>query len=391
MVEYRRVSPSEADKYERIRMYAFHPDNGPWDEGDVDRASPGERYGLFEDDELRSISRQYTFDARFRGEWITLGGLGTVATPPEHRHSGYARRMLGDVVGTYAAESIPLVALWPFETAFYRQFGWTTANRVSTYECDPDALVGIGDDEGTFRPVEPEDWRSLQTVHLTAGEGETLSLRRSETWWRRRIFTEWGDRRRHVYRYDRDGTPAGYVVHSLDDDHLQVAYMAGIDHEAYRELLGFLGDHRAQTDRITFERAEESELFALVTEPNAIECTVEPGPMVRVTDVEMALETVPYPDDVEGTVTLAVDDPLGSNNDETVRLRVEDGIGETIRNPDGDPDARLDIGTLSGLVVGSHDAATAVRRGGVTVESPDVRGRLDRLFPPEKVFLREFF
>lgn len=397
MVDYRRVSPSEADEYERIRQYAFHPEDGPRTDGTVEQSSPGERYGLFEEGQLRSICRQYTFDARLRGEWITLGGLGTVATPPEHRHTGNARRLLCETVHSYAAESIPLVALWPFETAFYRQFGWTTANRVSTYECEPHMLVGVGDGEGRFHPVEPTDWRSLRAVHLTAGEGETLSLRRSAAWWRRRIFSEWGDRRRHVYRYDRDGDPAGYVTHSFDDERLEVAYMAGVDHDAYRELLGFLGEHGAQTDRVTFERPAASELFALVADPDAVECTVEPGPMIRITDVETALEAVPYPDDLEETITFDVHDPLTTGVDGTFRLRVAGGTGDVEPVGEGDPEAavdrnaRLDVGTLSGLVVGSYNATAAARQGGLAVESSDVRRRLDRLFPTERVFLREFF
>jgi len=391
MAEYRRVSPPEAERYERIRRYAFHPDEGPRDEESVDRSGPGERYGLFEGGTLRSISRHYAFEARLRGEWITLGGLGTVATPPEHRRRGYARRLLRAAVETYAAASVPLVALWPFETAFYRQFGWTTANRVTTYECPPDALVDLGGETGTFRSVDPDDWESLSEAHVVAGEGETLSRRRSGTWWRRRVFTEWGDRKRHVYRYDRDGTPAGYLAHSVEDDTLEVASMAAVDHDAYRELLGFLGTHGSQVDRITFQRAAESDLFALVENPESVECTIAPGPMVRVTDLETALEAVPYPDGVEGTVTLSVDDPLIANNDTTVHLTVEDGTGTVERVPAADADANVAIGALSALVVGTHDATAAVRHGGVTVERSAVRRRLDRLFPPERVFLREFF
>lgn len=391
MVRYRPVEPSEAERYERIREYAFHPDEGPSDDVTADRDSPGERYGLFDDGSLCSICRQYTFDARLRGTWIRLGGLGTVATPPERRRQGYARRLLSEAVRTYAADSVPLVALWPFETAFYRQFGWTTAHDLSRYQCDPGVLVDVGDGTGQFQRVEADDWESLRTVHLTAGEGETLSLDRSERWWRRRVFSEWGETQRHVYRYDRGGDPAGYLAHSVDDGRLEVAALGGVDHDAYRAVLGFLGDHDAQIERVSFARPSGADLFAIVDDPDAIECTVEPGPMVRVTDVARALETVPYPDAITAEVTLAVEDPLLERNDGRYRLRVADGVGKVEAVPGSNPDATLSVGDLTALIVGSHDASMAARLGTLTVDDPAVVHDLDRLFPPERVFLREFF
>ena len=391
MVEYRPIAPSQDDRFERIRQYAFHPADGPHERGTTERSGPGDQYGLFAGEQLRAICLEYSFDARLRGDWIELGGLGTVATAPEHRQQGHARQLLRGAVQSFASTSVPLVALWPFETAFYRQFGWATANKETRYECDPEALVGIGDGVGCFAAVEPDEWRSLREVNLAAGEGETMSRKRSETWWRRRIFTKWGDERRHVYRYDRDGSPAGYVVHSVSDGHLEVDSLGAVDHDAYREVLSFLGNHRAQIDRIAFERTAESELFDLVTDPSAVDCAVTPGPMIRVTDAASALETVPYPDGVTSSVTLSISDPLVAANDGIVRLDVTDGDGNVEQAPDETPEAHISIGTLSGLVVGSHDTETAVRAGGLSTEGPDVRQRLDRLFPPERVYLREYF
>ncbi|MFB6202299.1 MAG: enhanced intracellular survival protein Eis [Halorhabdus sp.] len=390
-MEYRPVSATQADEYERIRHYAFHPDDGPYRDGSVDQSSPGTRYGLFADGDLRSICRQYTFDARLRDEWIDLGGLGTVATPPEHRRQGYARRLLRDAVRTYAEQSVPLVALWPFDTAFYRQFGWTTANRITTYECDPAVLESVDHSKGTFRPVDPDDWRTLRDVHLAAGDGQTLSIERTEAWWRRRIFARWNDQSRHVYRYDRGGTPAGYVVHTVSDDRLDVAYLAAVDHDAYRAVLAFLGTHGAQIDQLSFERPGEPVLFDLVDDPGSIECTVRPGPMIRVTDLTNALETVPYQEGLNETITLAVRDPLVGRTDDTVRLAVSGGDGDVSRNPNADPDVTLGIDVLSSLLVGATDVSTAVGHDQMDVRRSTGRDVLDRLFPQADVFLREFF
>ncbi|WP_181687185.1 GNAT family N-acetyltransferase [Halorhabdus salina] len=389
MVEYRPVAGEDMDAMRRIRQYGFHAEAGP--APDDDGPTIGKPFGLYDHDSLVSIARHYTFEARLRGEWIDLAGLGAVATPPEHRGEGYASQSLQASVDHLAEEGIPLVALWPFKTAFYRQFGWTTANYVHHFECEADTLTDLESGGGSFVPVEPSDWETLKSVHLAAGEGETLSLDRSEQWWTDRILRSWEQDRRHAYRYDRDGAPAGYLVYEVEDGTVSVTYMGAVDHDALRALLSFLGRHGAQVGDVAFERVEGAELLDVISQPQEVECTLKPGPMVRVTDVTMALERTPYPDAVEADLTLSVTDPLVPDNEGCYRLHVADGTGVVDPAPDNDPDVRLEVGALSGLIVGARDATETARAGTVEFVRPGVDRTLDNLFPTERVYLREFF
>ncbi|MFB6129132.1 MAG: enhanced intracellular survival protein Eis [Halorhabdus sp.] len=395
MHRFRPISTAERDEFDRIRRYAFHLEDGPLpreDDSDGDAESPlGTRYGYFDDGELTSICIHYTFETRLRGEWLEMGGLGAVATPPEHRREGNVRRLLEASLETF--ESVPIVTLWPFSTAFYRQFGWASANEITRYTLPPGQLAAIAEPDGEFRPVDPDDWRTLRKVHLAAGREETLSVRRSEQWWRRRIFHAWGDDRRHVYAYVREGTPAGYVVYDVeqgDERDLVVEYLGARDHAAYRAVLGFLGDHDSQVDRIILDRPGDSTLFDVLREPQKVDAELRPGPMVRLTDVTTALEAVPYPDGVDERVVLAVSDPLLEENDGVYRLLVEDGEGLCRSKPDATPDVTLDVGALSRLLIGARSVDTLATVGDLSADA-DARETLARLFPPERVFLREFF
>lgn len=392
MIEYRALTSAETETFDRIRQYAFHPQEGPPDSSDdTDNSEMGDRYGLFDGGELVSVCLQYDFEARLRGEWIDLAGLGTVATAPEHRRQGYAGELIRESIRSFAAQGRPLVTLWPFETGFYRQFGFSPANTVTHYECAPSVLTGLGEGNGEFKPVGPSEWQSLSDVHLTAGEGETLSRRLREAWWRRRVFREWGEDRRHVYRYDRGGMPAGYLADAVEDSELAVAEMGAVDHDAYRELLGFLGRHGPQIEQVAFERAGDSSLLHLVPEPEALECTIEPGPMVRATAVEMALAATPYRDGTDAAVTVAVTDPLTPDEAETYRLDVRDGSTSVQSTPAENPDLTIDVGTLSRLIVGALDVPAAEKCGDLAIESAAVRSTVAELFPAEQVYLREFF
>jgi len=395
MREFRPISAAERTAFDRIRQYAFHAEDGPHvtdagEDGD-DHPPIGTRYGYFDEEKLASICIHYTFEMRVRGEWTTVGGHGAVATPPERRREGNVRRMLRESLRTF--EVVPLVTLWPFSTAFYQQFGWATANEITRYSVPPETLAGVSEEPGEFRPVEPDDWRDLRKSHLAAGRGETLSMRRSEQWWRRRIFHEWGEDRRHAYAYYRDDTPAGYVVYTVerdDTDELDVKYHGARDHAAYRAVLGFLGDHDSQVDSVSFARPGDSVLFDTLGDPQAADVELLPGPMVRPTDVPAALEAIPYPDGLDERVTLSVDDPLLPENDGTYELLVEDGDGSCRSVTADAPDVTVGVGPLSRLVIGARSADTLATVGDLTAD-PATRETLAELFPSERVFLREFF
>ncbi|ELZ29505.1 hypothetical protein C475_02613 [Halosimplex carlsbadense 2-9-1] len=400
------VAPLSADHYDdfrRIVDYAFHPEEGPRTYDDEPERI-ADRYGAFVGDNLVSICGHYDFRANLRGEWVPLAGLAAVATPPEHRREGHVAALVEDALDRWRGE-YPLAALWPFSRSYYEQFGWATANTATTYTCPPEQLAfARGAAQGRARPVEPDEWRALQSVHETAAEATTLALkRRSETWWRERVLSEGGDDRPWAYVWERDGQPRGYLVYTFEDDgegfgerRLAVDDMAAVDHEARLGLLGFLADHDSQTTDIRFESDDRTDLLDLVDDPDAVGCEVETGPMVRVVDVVDALEACPYPETASADLTVRVTDERAEWNDGRFRLTVEEGTGECERVAvaDGDStsaDATLDAGTLSQLVVGYHDAAAARRVGDLSVVEESVAETLTALFPPERVYLRTFF
>jgi len=400
------VVPLSADRYDdfrRIVDYAFHPEGGP-QEYDDEPERIADRYGVVVDDELVSVCGHYDFRARLRGEWVPLAGLAAVATPPEHRRAGYVGALVDDALARWRGE-YPLAALWPFARSYYEQFGWATANTATTYTCPPEQLAfARGAAEGRARPVEPDEWRALQSVHETAAEATTLALkRRSETWWRERVLAEGGDDRPWASVWERDGDPRGYLVYSFedagegfDDRRLVVDDMAAADHEARLGLLEFLADHDSQATEVRLPGEGRTDLLDLVEDPDAVDCEVETGPMVRVVDAADALEACPYPTGASADLTLAVTDGTAEWNDGAFRLTVDDGTGECEPVDAGgesavDADATLDVGTLSQLVVGYHDAAAARRVGGLSVAEESVADALAALFPPERVSLRTFF
>lgn len=399
MVEFRAVPAARHDRMAELLQYAFRPEDGPASVDGV--ATPQstlfDRYGVYDDGDLVAVCKLYTLEARLRGEFVALGGLGAVATAPEHRRRGYARHLCRGALETYREADVGLVALWPFSTPFYRQFGWATANTYTEYEFAPDALPTYHP-SGQLRRLGPDDWERLRRVETAVGRGTALSLRRSEGWWRERTLAGWdGGTDPYCYGYERDGTLEGYVVYTVDDEAgtttLTVDDLAHADEEAYRGLLDFLGGHGAQVERIRLRRRVETDLLDRVADPDAVTCTVEPGPMVRLTDLTH-LRRLDWPDR-DLTFTLGVSDPLLDRTDGVVRVTVEDGTATVDWDADGttaeDADVTTDIGTLSQLVVGTHDVETAARLDHVRIADDSLRAPLGAVFAGRPVCLREFF
>ena len=182
-----------------------------------------------------------------------------------------------------------------------------------------------------------------------------------------------------------------YTVADDADRTLSVSNFAAVDEEARRALFAFLGTHGAQIERVTLQLPPDADLLHRVDDPGAVDCTVESGPMVRLTDVGH-LERLDWPDS-DLACTLAISDPLLDRNDGLFELSVSGGTAtvDPISSSDSTADVTVDIATLSQLAVGTHGVDAAERLAGLEIRDESVRDPLEDVFQPESVYLGEFF
>ncbi|EMA11534.1 Predicted acetyltransferase [Haloarcula vallismortis] len=392
MSELRPVPVTDCEACQRILQYAFTPETGPVtpdSDGDWPPSLFDQR-GLYHDDSLRAVCKLYYLDTTVRGAATTVGGLGAVATPPEQRGQGYAADLCRHALREYREAGVDFVTLWPFSTPFYRRLGWGTANTYRRFDLPPSALPD-SDVAGQMVRLDADDWERLRQVETA----RTLSLRRSEAWWRERTLADWdGGGVPYCYGYERDGDLRGYLVYTVADDAdrtLSVSNFAAVDEEARRALFAFLENHGAQIERVTLQLPPDADLLHRVDDPGAVDCTVESGPMVRLTDVGH-LERLDWPDS-DLACTLAISDPLLDRNDGLFELSVNGGTAtvDPLSSSDSTADVTVDIATLSQLAVGTHGVDAAERLSGLEIRDESVRDPLEDVFQPESVYLGEFF
>jgi len=401
MSEFLPIPNDHRMEYQRILGYAFSPADGPVVQKDVDDwpsslfdARGVYRTGHGEEKPPVSVCKLYSLDAWIRGEYRQIGGLGGVATPPEHRQQGYARELCRGAVTEYRDNDVSLVTLWPFETGFYRTLGWETANRIVTYSMAPDALPSAAVD-GRFVPLSQTDWEDLRTVEVAAGTDVALSVRRSQQWWEERTLANWdGGGRPYCYGYKRHGELSGYLVFTVEEtesgESLSVQHIAYTDEQAFEALLTFLGRHGAQIETVSLSLPPAVDLFARVPRPDAISASVHSGPMVRLTTLS-PLASLDWTG-VELPLTMSVSDPLLDSLDGQFVVKSDGGkITVSAReDPLEEPDFDVPIGTLSQLYLGAADMETALRVGGADCKESLVEP-LSTVFTPAFVWLQEFF
>lgn len=423
-MEYRPLPDDHDEPFRRLLNYAFSPEDGPdFDLGDpperpetfspravydtpegagadeadrdADEAPAGDADGddVPDADDLRAACGFYAFSARVRDRWLPAGGVAAVASPPETRRQGHVAALLDGLLREFRGAELPFSLLWPFEYAFYRRYGWATANRYAVTELPPgDLASAVPDPAGRFRRLSPDDHEAMDRVHERWAD-EGLALDRTEGWWRHRVFSSYGEDP-YVYGWERDGDLRGYLVYRVetegDDTVLDVRELAAVDYEARRQCLRFCRDHDSQVDRLRLRGPVETSLFDTLADPRAAEVELHPGPMVRAVDVERAIEALPVPESVAGSVVLRVDDEFCPWNDGTVEVAFRDGAA-TCSPTGANPEVRTDVGTLSQALVGALPVARLREYGRLSVLDEAAGERLAVAYPAEPVYLREFF
>lgn len=412
IMDYRPIPEAHTERVRRLLTYAFRPESGPdLDDEEHPRPDIYHRRGLYDvdadtpeddldPDDLQVMCAYYDFTARLRGDFHRVGGVSAVASPPESRRHGFIADLLSHLHREFRAKGIAFAALWPFEYAFYRRYGYAMSQQYTETRLSPEALNAVvPDSAGSFRRLDADDWAAVDEVHR-AWATEALSLRRTEGWWRTRAFRGW---RKDPYAYgweDESGDLRGYLFYTVDEDgddkRMTVHELAAVDDEARGHLLRFCRDHDSQVDEVqVYSHRDDPTLLDTLADPRAAEVRIKPGPMVRIVDLEAAIDALSL--DSTGVnsarLTLAVDDDHCEWNDGLFTLEVgSDGIDcRRCDDDDAVADVSVEIGALSQLVVGSRSVADLERTDDLTVETDAAREMLAAVFPSERVFLREGF
>ena len=159
------------------------------------------------------LSRTFIFPMTIRigRAEVRMDGIGGVATPEEHRHRGYSRRVLEAAVDLMTAGEAPLSMLYGIPH-FYPRYGYATLG--PEYTIAPVSLDERAELPASYvaRDGRPGDLAALQRLYRDEIACAVGPVARDDTWWVwRKLERALAPGTDEVRVVERDGRIVGYA------------------------------------------------------------------------------------------------------------------------------------------------------------------------------------
>ena len=281
----------------------------------------------------------YPFDAYVRGTKVQLAGVGSVAVSPEHRRRGVADALMRSALHDLRERGTAFSMLYAFRTSFYRKHGYGVAELVHQLAFAPSNLPA-SEEALRVRRLTQGDRPAVQALYeeVAAARGH-FALARRPQWWSERLWNypgEW-----LVYE-GRGGTIEGYLHYEVDSSNgafklaLTLTEFLAATPEAHRGLVGHLASLSDQVVEIHHAAPADNAWLAILKTAQNLRPGAEiavfsdtggvaNGAMLRITDVEKALQSLPVAPDARGEIVLDVHDDVIAGNARTWRVVARDG------------------------------------------------------------------
>lgn len=400
--EIRWLRPDDAPQYAATVGYAFEV---PPDETATyvkHTYDPSIMLGLFQDQDLMSVATMIPYQMLWDGAPVPMGGIASVAAPPEARRRGYTGRLLQACFERMRAAGQAVSALYPFKFEYYRMFGYELASMRAVYKFPPEQLAAFGKAPGCVRRLEPDETAIpvLQPVYDAWAERTHGALvRETRDHWLNGVLRPWSKwaRRVAVWAPARDAAPEGFLLYRLEEEAgervFAVREFIALTPAAQRGLLGFICNHDSQDKWAKLPLPpHDLPLLSLLPDPRSAKATLDPAWMLRLIDLPAALAARRCDPAAPGRLVLRVADATAPWNDGMWLLEAEAGrLSARPATPGAAADAAVDMAALSQLYAGYTGVADLALAGRLQVQDPRAAAALQAWLPRRPAYFAEFF
>lgn len=334
-MQIRKVQAEEWVQFKKIQSIAFlFPIDVPSSEKRV-RENPEQLYldcnwGAFTDSgQLVSGMTNGPYAMYYDGHTVGMGGIGGVATLPEHRIHGSVRAIVKQIFMDMREKGDLFSVLFPFSHRFYRQFGYEVCHAAQVYKF-PTKELSSYHLKGTVRmhaQGEPDD--AFRRIYEQFASRYTYAVCRNDYAWQRILRGDPFKSELYSYILSREGEDVAYcliqpikIAENENDMHL--VDFAYIDKEALHDLFGFLYRLSPQFQHVRMEPPSDLALSSLLEEPDTLSTLREVHTMARVVDVKKALQLMRHPSG-KGSYRIAVRDDMIQENNGVYDVVYQDG------------------------------------------------------------------
>ena len=390
----RIIGPDEMYKIHFINAVAFE---SPWEPPKAEEAeakkpeenakpSPWDHWLIEDGDEFCAGLGVLNTNIRFDGHIVPMGGIGGVATLPQHRRKGAIRTGLSAAMNDLLEKGTVFSVLYPFSRAYYRQFGFEDGATAGVWNI-PFSAIRPADMGGTIELIRPDgDFAPVHQIYAACAENWNLSFTESgflDSLAKRNYMNH----KHYLYIWrDETGTPAGLIFFSkvngvMDCTHTfaHPGMLLFRDMRALTALLRFAKGFAADYESIRFAVPQGVRIQSLISEGNDVKCELLYTCMARLINAPRALQLCRTSG--EGSIVISVADEYVGHNRGSWKVTFNPGGLNAVEKTDAPADVELPVGDLTQLLLGVCAAEDIPMMPNVKVNNPAA--------PLEKIFMHK--
>ncbi|MCL2811485.1 MAG: GNAT family N-acetyltransferase [Clostridia bacterium] len=393
----RPIKPEEMQKARDIFDIAFGMERKPRDpdkpedpDAHVDIRAAFNEAGV-----MMGLFHLIPYTVWYEGHQVGMGGIGGVATLPEHRRYGSIRAVFDYCLREMYERGMLVSTLYPFSYAYYRKFGYETAFVRRRLQVKMSEFARFRSDESITQWMPGDDEAPLRQVYDSFVRNTNMAVCREDENWEWKLKGDPFEKRRYIYLWrDTNGEPTSYVILGVGDiekyvRHLHVQDFACRGPGGTQGLFALLRNMSAAYEQFIWEMPPWIDPNTLFHEPIEAKQEIQPRGMARIINVGESLRLLRHPE-APGSYTLRVIDAQLPENDGVWQVEFGSGQAQAKKVQSGEADWTLDIRAFTQLVLGFYDV-DAMLWNWPEAGAPANIDTLQRVFRRRKLFLADYF
>jgi predicted acetyltransferase len=388
-MEFRLAGPKDRDLVENLWAYCFEPREHPFFQWYFSCCYKPENVLMgFIDGQMACLTHLNPYTLNIRGSHIPVSYIVGLATHPAARRGGVGGKLLAAALMEMRRRGHYVNILMPSKAGFYQPYGYELYCHQWRETLPMEALRPLSDRTIHFGFLTSNDqWPLLAAVYDDYTQGLCGYAIRDEAAWRRLID---GQLAEGCIAVAFDGSePVGYLFYQLGSPVIHCGEFVYRTYKGKKGLLGYLYNHRSQGESVQWNEGIHDQSYRFYPDGKAGHETM-PFMTARIVDVAPALEALAYGADLDGTLTLKIEDKLAPWNDGTFAMTIRDGRASVVAAPDEPADVAMPVGTLALLYFGALSVPDLVYYDKLS-GTPEALDYVGRLFPPCSCYINEWY
>ena len=275
------------------------------------------------------------------GQWwgrqrVPMTGISAMAITPEYRGAGAATIIMQQVLRELYELKVPISVLYSSAQQLYRLVDYEQSGLFCRWQI-PTSSIQLQERTLYVQPI-TEDAEICYQLYQQQAQQYNGHLDRHRLLWQMRLPFN-SQEKAYAYLLGSTEQPEGYILFSKkrigDKQILQVKDWVLLTTAAIKNFWSFLAAHRSQIDTIQWQGSPIDALILSLPEQSA-QLKMTQRWMLRIVDVQQALEQRGYPSSNQTELHFEVQDDLLPENRGRFILSVANGKGQISRGGKGE-------------------------------------------------------